>query len=115
MLLIKFDLSGKLIETSILEDEQPKQRQDQLERWKAGVGFMDKPINICKFYLKDYQIGVAALTNCMQEAVDAPDHFDPVELEMIREEIDRWLETGQFVLDWGNDYYMNKNGEVVCS
>jgi len=114
-LLVKFGPSGELTEPLLLKADQPKQRAERLEDWKAEVGFETKPIRIRKFYLDRYQLGIADLPSGMQEAVDSPDEFDEEELEMVMADIDGWLKDGQFVLKWGNEYYMNAAGEVESS
>src|SRR5690348_18309911 len=116
ILLIKFDLKGKLVETRLLKGDSPEQREEQLEQWKAEVGFTDQPVYVLKFHLEQYYVGVAALPyDGMQEAIDDPDSFAPEELEMIMEEIESWLSKGLFALEWGEEYYMNKDGEVITS
>jgi len=67
-----------------------------------------------KFFLKDLYLGIQ----------DYPDHFgevlsDPAaseaEKDDIRDSMQLWVQTGQFVLWWGNDYWLDDKGEVVSS
>lgn len=115
ILAIRFDQSGNLVDSLLFGGNQPNPRRERLERWKAEVGFTDGPIHIREFSVEPYGIGIAALPSGMQEAVDAPETFDEEELEMVLEDALAWIKDGQFVLNWGDQYYMDKDGNVVSS
>ena len=41
--------------------------------------------------------------------------FDDEERQALPGWIQQWHESGQFVLEWGNDYWLDSTGEVVAS
>jgi hypothetical protein len=41
--------------------------------------------------------------------------FDEEERKAFPELIRQWNEVGQFVLEWGNDFWLDSTGEVVAS
>lgn len=85
-----------------------------IEGWQAEIGFQPATIKVKKFFSQQPYIGIE----------DYPSHFgeilsDPRECEEeksdIRESMRLWNEDGQFVLQWGNDYWLNGSGDVVSS
>ncbi len=83
-------------------------------RYRAEIGFQRATIKVKKFFSQQPYIGIE----------DYPDHFgdilsDPQACEEdksdIRESMRLWDEDGQFVLQWGNDYWLNNTGKVVSS
>ena len=86
----------------------------QLSAWQLELGFQPTTIKVKKFFQLELKIGIQ----------DQPDHFgemlfDPQvsedEKKEVRDSIRRWEECEQFVLWWGNDYWLDKTGEVVSS
>ena len=114
-LVIKFNAPGNLIDTFLLDGKLPNERRDERDHWKDKIGLTEATISVRRFSLARYGIGITALPSGMQQAVDAPGDLDEEELKMILEDAAGWLKDGQFVLNWGNDYYLSKDGEVVSS
>ncbi|WP_406698461.1 hypothetical protein V5E97_06255 [Singulisphaera sp. Ch08] len=67
-----------------------------------------------KFSIADYGIGIEDCPDHFGETLKAPDASD-VEKADMRESIELWDAEGQFVLFWGNDYWLDGSGEVVSS
>ncbi len=83
-----------------------------LQAWQDEIDFCPEVIQVRKFFIMD--LGIE----------DYPDHFDEIlndpaasddEKAGIREAVRRWDADGQFVLIWGNDYWLDSTGEVVSS
>lgn len=82
--------------------------------WQEELGYRPDTIRVKRFFLEELGIGIE----------DYPAHFDEVladpaesgaEKEQVRESMRLWDADGQFVLYWGNDYWLNEFGEVVSS
>ena len=82
--------------------------------WQADLGFRPSLIRVKPFFLDELGIGIT----------DYPDHFgeilvDPAasdaEKDDVRDSIRLWDADGQFVLYWGNDYWLDDSGAVVSS
>jgi hypothetical protein len=85
-----------------------------IEGWQAEMGFRPATIRVRKFYSDEYSKGIE----------DYPDHFadiladpeaDEEEKADVRESMEIWDSEGQFVLLWGNDYWLDGSGRVVSS
>jgi hypothetical protein len=85
-----------------------------IEGWQAEMGFQPATIKVKKFFSHQPYIGIE----------DYPSHYDEVlcdpqeckeEKSDIRDSMRLWDEDGQFVLQWGNDYWLDASGEVVSS
>ena len=73
-----------------------------------------------KEFSTDEGLAVHLLPSHYQDYVDNPDSMD--EERWGREDLDHyplliqsWIDRGDFVLDWGNDYFMDATGEVNSS
>jgi hypothetical protein len=82
--------------------------------WQGELDFRDLTIRVKKFSEPILRIGIE----------DEPDHFgeileDPNSSEEDKAEVGEsiavWYGDGQFVLFWGNDYWLDATGEVVSS
>jgi hypothetical protein len=88
--------------------------QPLIEAWKLEMGFRPATIRVRKFWSAEHYIGIE----------DYPSHFheilsdttaDEEEKADVRESMELWDEDGQFVLQWGNDYWLDRTGRVVSS
>jgi hypothetical protein len=94
----------------IYDDRIPK----RIDAWKCELEFQQATIWIKKFFSEDLYIGIQ----------DYPDHFEEIltdpeaceeEKDDVRDSIQLWDKDGQFVLWWGNDYWLDDSGNVVSS
>lgn len=85
-----------------------------LRSWQNEIGFTPCTIAVRRFFVPELGVGIQ----------DAPDHFAEIladpnsskdEKRDIRESMRCWNANGQFVLWWGNDYWLNATGEVTSS
>ena len=86
----------------------------RIEAWREELGFHPEPIRVKRFFLDDLGIGIG----------DYPDHFGEIlgdpgaseeEKDDVRDSMRLWDDDGQFVLHWGNDYWLDDGGEFVSS
>jgi hypothetical protein len=120
-----FDLDGNLLRMNqrpvfFFQDETPpyhiydERIPPLIEAWKTEIGLRFTTIRVKKFFSQEPYIGIE----------DYPDHFDEIlsdadaddaEKADVRESMELWDKDGQFVLQWGNDYWLNASGRVVSS
>lgn len=84
---------------------------DELDEWANELGFTKGVITVKKFCLPEYEICIQDLPTEYQEMLDSDEEIDEETLEEIRE----WQKGNEFILVWGQDYYMNEAGEVVST
>jgi hypothetical protein len=85
-----------------------------IRAWQDEMRFQPSTIKVKRFFSDELCIGIQ----------DYPDHFEEIlndreededEKKEIHDSMRIWDEEGQFVLQWGNDYWLNDLGEVVSS
>lgn len=100
-----------LVQTFNIYDERIPVR---VEEWQQQMGFQDQLIRVKRF--ADPEMGISI--------GDYPEHFaeilsDPEaskeEKDSVLESLSEWEAAGQFVLLWGDDYWLNGDGEVTSS
>lgn len=83
------------------------------ESWKQTIGFISDAIVITHFTLPAIEVGVYDLPKFLREFCDCPSTEEYEEdREASYEEVRRWRSLGMFVLDWVNEYWINKNGNI---
>lgn len=98
----------------------------ELETWKKELGLTEGAIRIHKFrWPKDTSkqvepweyngIGIEDLPWHLMECVNDPGIYNKLESNGFAERIHEWIDRGDFVLWWGNDFDMNKDGKVMSS
>ena len=70
-----------------------------------------------EFHLPDDSLAVYRLPGHYQDFLDNPSapYFDQEMRQAYPESIARWRKEGRFVLEWGNDYWLDNSGEVTDS
>lgn len=114
---ITFDTSGMLcdvqvdalsvplhVDVSPLLQSEWKESQAKLLIPHSGIH--DGTIHIRRFYLPDLHVGVADIPTVLEQfAIDFQDQNSPD--QWVLEEVARsWKESGQYVLHWGQDYWV---------
>jgi hypothetical protein len=140
LIAIFFDPFGKLLDAQkrplkfIDEDIQrgyaPDLRDDRigevLSLWQDELGYQPQRILVRKFFILEESsgnvgpwtregIGIEDYPSFWLEVLTNPSAFDEDEKNMVRTEMPRWDREGQFVLWWGNDYWIDGTGELVAS
>lgn len=122
---LRFDVDGNLLGTEqrpipfLQRGEPPYNIYHELlpqliEEWKKEMQMSVATIKVKRFALDEYDVFVEDYPSHFQEILSDPDANDE-EKEDILESIKLWDEDGQFVLQWGNDFWLNDTGEVVSS
>jgi hypothetical protein len=114
-----FDQEGNLIR---IENERlypaPKEWCDSSracvecsETWPKELQFKEAVVELKRFWLAERWIGIEDMPDGLAEFYTAPEWF-----EMEPEDVQSWMESGQYVFYSGcGDYYMNSEGGVETS
>ncbi len=130
LLVAVFDARGNFLEEQQLSLEgilqQPPEEQylavndaELHEYLRREFGFRPGLVRVKEFGTSR-GLSVHLLPHHYQEYVEAPDAM--TEESWGQEDVDHWplsiqgwIDRGDFVLDWGNDYYLDSTGEVTSS
>ena len=90
-----------------------------LEEWKAEIGIKPKGVRIARFHLPEWGywgtgIGLCDLPQFMQDCSD--DRLSEKDEQLRRElldDIEQFRSNEKFVLRWGTEYWMSKEGEIT--
>jgi hypothetical protein len=120
-----FDVDGSLLRTShlpipffqratppydIYDDRLPP----LIEAWKQDMELRPATIKVKKFFAEQWHIGIEDYPAHFEEVLSDPAADEDEKADM-RDSMELWDKDGQFVLLWGNDYWLNDSGEVVSS
>ena len=85
-----------------------------LERCKGEIEFQAGTIWIRPFWIDEDYIGIRPLPSHLEEFLVNPDDVaeDEEEKEDLLEDIKDWRASGNFVLWWGKDFWMDASGEI---
>ncbi len=126
---VVFDADGNYLRTSLkqLSREQrptlrdqpevnPKSAEDEFSAyiygWQRELKLIAGTISVKQFSLPERWIGIRDLPEHYQEVLDHPENFSEERLRELQGDIQEWRESGEFVLDWDEDYYLSKEGEL---
>lgn len=93
----------------------PDAVDDLVENWCNDLGYLAGTISIQAFYLADRWIGIKEFPRHFQEILDSPEEYDQEFRDSIEADMKLWKESGDFVFQWDEEYYMNREGEVESS
>lgn len=82
---------------------------------QSESGLIPSSISVYSFFVSELQIGIEDLPEHYVEFLKHPECFDDDEGIEWRTSISQWQEEENFVFFWGNDYYLNKQGECQSS
>ena len=91
-----------------------KQILQRIAAWQEELGLRPATIRIKRFFLDELGIGIEDYPDHFGETLDDPNASDEEKADML-ESIGLWDAEEQFVLFWGNDYWLNGSGRVVSS
>jgi hypothetical protein len=88
-----------------------------LEYLRKEFGFTPGLIRVREFRLPEEKLAVYRLPDFYQEFLKDPQAlaFDDELRQYLPGQIQRWRDEGRFVLQWGNDFWLDSNGEVTDS
>jgi hypothetical protein len=108
-----FDCEGNLRESHRVEVPT----SDVPGYLKSELGFTSGEVCIKEIRIPEDAFAVYCLPDLYQRFLSNPN--DPWFTDDDRQDlpgvIKQWLKSGQFVLEWGNDYWLNRDGEVVAT
>lgn len=85
-----------------------------IEAWKKEMLFQEATIKVKKFLSEEHDIFIEDYPSHFYEILSDP-NADDEEKADIRDSMKSWDIDGQFVLQWGNDYWLDESGQVVSS
>ena len=97
--------------------EGRKAATQAVEARKAELGFHEATIRVRQFSLPDKLIGVFDLPWGLKQFLKDPDSVtltDEDKRETTRE-LEEWRHSGNFVVVWGNDYFLTAEGWIYCT
>jgi hypothetical protein len=85
-----------------------------IESWKKEMGFRPATIRVKRFFSAEHSIGIEDYPAHFHEILSDPAAGDEEKAD-IHDSMELWDKDGQFVLLWGNDYWLDGSGRVVSS
>jgi hypothetical protein len=85
-----------------------------LNAWQKEIGFRPATITVKKFFSVEHYIGIEDYPSHFAEILSDPEATEDERID-VRDSMTLWDRDGQFVLLWGNDYWLNSSGDVVSS
>jgi hypothetical protein len=123
-----FDHEGRL--AKVIYEKLPSPQQlldagDSAAVYKHNhTGYLQRALRITPgmirvraFCLPEAELAVYELPESLQDFQENPGDASVAaeERERLQAFLHVWKDRGQFVLEWGNDYWLDKSGEVVAS
>jgi hypothetical protein len=100
-------------------DSQVKALWHALDAWKGEIGLTPNEIRITKFHLPEWDhwgegIGLFDLPQFMQDGVDGTlwEKDEQCRRELLKD-IEQFRNKGKYVLRWGTEYWISKEGEIT--
>jgi hypothetical protein len=128
LIVAVFDGGGNLVQVihrelpspPVLRDSGEIREVDERDFRKylrREFGYAPGLIRIKEFRLPQEMLAVYHLPQHYREFLEDPNSpvFDDEQRQSFPGLIREWHEEGQFVLEWGNDYWLDSTGEVVAS
>lgn len=85
-----------------------------IEAWQKEMGLRLATIKVKKFFSQEHFIGIEDYPSHFHEILSDPTADDEEKAD-VHESMELWDKDGQFVLLWGNDYWLDESGNVVSS
>ena len=94
--------------------QQARQRDEAVRNaavaWAEQLGLIPGPILVRRFFLDDAMIGISDPAVAYARLFAGSDAFESEE-----EGLACWEESGEYVLWWGREYFMNHQGKAVST
>jgi hypothetical protein len=100
-----------LVQTYDIADERIEMH---LHTWRQELGFQPRDIVVKKFFIAELELGIEDYPSHLEDVLSDPSASDEKKQE-VRAAMQTWDTDGQFVLLWGNDYWLDQMGEVTSS
>jgi hypothetical protein len=130
LVAVLFDQQGQLIEARIrpLEFEAPSVHargpyitedpffqdrvQSVMQQWQDELAFSEGTAVLERFRIPELLIGIEDLPRHFQRFLNDPTEFSSEEQSNYPDIIREWQMNGNFVFWWGEDYYVDRDGNV---
>ncbi len=90
--------------------------KEALLAWQTELGFTPQTIRVKRFQFSGHGLGIDDLTGYDDDFLDDPDSEADADERAARfASIRVWIDSGSFVLYWGNDLWLDGNGHVTSS
>ena len=84
----------------------------ELSSWQSDLGFLEGPISVKPYWLPEYWTGIEDIPQGLREILEYPEE-DEEEHRLELEDLDNWIREGNFVFWWGENHYINRDGEAM--
>ena len=96
------------------ESEEAAVRRE-LADFQRACGYRPDAIHVEQFSVPDRFIRIEDIPEHYQDFLSNQDDYDADRQEELAADIKKWVQDGDYVLWWGEDYYLDSKGEVVSS
>ena len=85
--------------------------------WKRELNLHEQPIRVRRFSIDELGVGIEDLSDDDEDFLKAPEMEEPEEEERLErwKSLREWWSSGSFVLYWGNDLWLDGDGNVTSS
>lgn len=113
LLVLSFTPAGELEGVSFMSFNKQEEREAACSMLVASMENVTEPLQVKKFYLDEYSVGIRDYTSSIEEARDDLSGSDYESQEELEADMRLWESTGQYVIDWPEEYIVNPEGFVV--
>lgn len=86
---------------------------DEVAGIKRRLGFRDDMIRVKPFFLDRLHAGIRPFPEDLAEYLAEPASYPEEDAEVFREDVKRWLEAGNCVFVWENEYDLDDEGFTI--
>jgi hypothetical protein len=107
--------------SSLSQEQWENAVKHHYERIISNIGGHLEPIRVHSFAVADadFDMSISELPWHLQRLLDFPDEekrqLGEAEFEYLMGLLAGWVERGDYVLTWGGEFHVNKDGEIVFS
>jgi hypothetical protein len=114
--LIAFDADGALVDFRARPTPDGRPDEEGLRAWQESLGFSPSTVRVRRFSIPGHGLGIEDLTGFDEDLLEDPES-EPDQQERAEQlpSIREWVESGSFVLRWGNELWLDARGEVTSS
>lgn len=117
LVAVLFDMDGNLVEVreKSLAGVHPKDHETALESWVDELKLAIQSISIYKFFLSNYKIGIKELSSDDEYFLNHQSEYSEDEQISYHQMIKDWQDSGEFVFWYNNDFWCDKEGDIIAS
>lgn len=86
----------------------------ELASWLPSIGYREKTINVKRFFLEKYYIGISDFPDYLQKILENPACYSDDEQQVARNELERWSSEGvcEFWLNRNVNRWIDCHGKI---